>query len=111
MKTVAERQATLRDRLKELDQRLHQIDDELESHSSRGWEELAVERETDEVLEGMGLSGLAEIRVIKAALARVDADEYGDCVSCGERISEARLDVVPFTPFCRKCASENSAAR
>jgi len=52
----------------------------------------------------MGQSGLAEIDVIRAALARIEDGSYGFCVKCGERISEERLDVLPATPFCRKCA-------
>lgn len=52
----------------------------------------------------MGTSGQQEIRAITAALARIDADEYGFCVKCGAEIGEARLDVLPYTPFCRKCA-------
>ncbi|MBP9049488.1 MAG: TraR/DksA C4-type zinc finger protein, partial [Tabrizicola sp.] len=30
---------------------------------------------------------------------------YGDCVRCGEPIAEARLDTLPWTPLCRRCAS------
>lgn len=94
----------LQARLKELDVRLHVIEDELDSHQSKDWEELAVEREEDEVLEGLGTSGQDEIVKIRAALARMAQDEFGFCVKCGDEISEERLDVVPHTPFCRKCA-------
>jgi RNA polymerase-binding transcription factor len=44
------------------------------------------------------------LRKIDAALARLEADEYGDCVRCGEEIAPARLDKDPATPFCVKCA-------
>lgn len=110
MTSTKQRKATLMARMKELDGRLHEIDDELESHNSRDWEELAAEREEDEVLEGMGLSGLEEMRAITAALKRMDAGEYGACVSCGEQVTAERLDVLPFTPFCRKCAATNARA-
>jgi RNA polymerase-binding transcription factor DksA len=104
MRSVARREAILRARLGELERRLTGIDAELESHDSRDWEELAVEREEDEVLEGMGQSGLAEIEKIRAALARVSDGTYGTCVRCGDPISDERLDVLPATPFCRTCA-------
>ncbi|MGR3662834.1 MAG: TraR/DksA family transcriptional regulator [Paracoccaceae bacterium] len=110
MEKFAKRRATMEKRLQELDVRLHEIGDELDSHNSRDWEELAVERETDEVLEGMGLSGQAEIRTIKAALHRLDEGEYGECVACANPISEERLDVLPFTPLCRNCAAARSEA-
>jgi len=104
MTTLQTRRKTLTDRLAELDTRLHEIEDELDSHQSKDWEELAVEREEDEVLERMGTSGQSEIRMIKAALGRLDAGEYGFCVKCGDEILSARLDLLPYTPFCAGCA-------
>ncbi len=98
------RRTELERRLAVLDTRLHTIEDELESHDNRDWEDRAVERESDEVLEGLGTSGQVEIRMIKAALQRMDDGEYGFCGTCGDRISEDRLDVLPATPFCQKCA-------
>lgn len=101
---VSERKAQLEARLVQLQTRLTEIEAELDSHDSRDWEDLATERETDEVLEGIGLSGQQEIRMIEAALQRITEGEYGYCAKCGARIAEERLDVVPFTPFCRDCA-------
>ncbi|MCP3971619.1 MAG: TraR/DksA family transcriptional regulator [Rhodobacteraceae bacterium] len=104
MTTIEERRKALTDRMAELESRLHDVQDELDSHQSKDWEELATEREEDEVLEGLGSSGQAEIRMIQAALQRMDEEEYGFCVKCGEEILPERLDVVPYTPFCRNCA-------
>lgn len=105
MTTLQDRRKSLTDRLAELQTRLHEIEDELDSHQSKDWEELAVEREEDEVLERMGTSGQSEIRMIKAALGRLEADEYGFCVKCGDEIPPARLDLLPFTPLCAGCAN------
>ena len=104
MKDLKDRETDLRSRLAELERRLHGIEEELDSHQSKDWEELATEREEDEVLESMGQSGLAEIERIRAALERVADGSYGYCVKCGERVSEERLDVLPATPFCKRCA-------
>jgi RNA polymerase-binding transcription factor DksA len=101
---IARRREQLTSRLNELQARLSTIDAELDSHDSKDWEEMATERESDEVLEGMGEAGLREMRMIEAALNRVDEGEYGDCVKCGEPISEERLDLLPYTPFCATCA-------
>lgn len=106
MVDTAKYRSVLETRLDELKARLHEIDETLDSHQSRDWEELATEREGDEVLERMGSSGQAEIATITAALARMDDGEFGYCVSCGDEISEERLDVVPHTPFCRNCADK-----
>lgn len=94
----------LLDRLKELDSRLHGIEGELVEPSPADDEERATEREGDEVLEGLGNAGLAEIGAIKHALLRIEDKTYGICVACGEDISEERLDLVPQAPRCRNCA-------
>ena len=104
MTDLAQRRQQLEDRLEALDERMHEIGDELESHQSKDWEELATEREGDEVLEQLGLSAQEEIVRIRAALKRMDEDEYGFCTKCGEEISQVRLDLLPWTPFCRRCA-------
>jgi RNA polymerase-binding transcription factor DksA len=104
MTSVSERKIQLEARLSDLKGRLQEIEVELDSHQSPDWEELATEREGDEVLEGMGLSGQQEIRMIEAALQRIESGDYGICVKCGAEIGEARLNVLPFTPFCRTCA-------
>lgn len=98
------RKAQLHARLGELDSRLHGIEAELLSHQSRDWEDLATEREQDEVLTSLGDEGRAELRAILAALDRVNTGDYGYCATCGSRISDERLDLLPATPFCRNCA-------
>jgi RNA polymerase-binding transcription factor DksA len=101
---ISVRKAALEGRLTELGARLDAIEEELDSHQNPDWEELATEREGDEVLEATGQAGLAEIRGIRAALRRIAEGTYGDCARCGEPIGEARLDVLPATPLCRRCA-------
>ena len=105
MTDVAKFRTILEARLKELEARLQEIDEELDSHQSKDWEELATERESDEVLEHEGTLGQDEIAKIKAALIRMEEEEFGYCVGCGKEIAEERLAVVPHTPFCRTCAA------
>ena len=104
MVPIEKRKAALEARLKELKERLESIESELESHNSKDWEELATERESDEVLEDLGEAGLEEIKAIEAALQRIEEGEYGYCVKCGTKISDERLDLLPYTPFCHACA-------
>ena len=110
MPDISKYEPILKARLTELEQRIQEIDEELESHNSKDWEELAVERETDEVLEHMGLNSQAEIRAIKAALQRIEDGSFGYCAKCGDELLEARLDLVPFAPLCRKCAGAGKPA-
>ena len=105
MTDIAGYKAKLEARLKELDVRLHHIDDELDEPVSTNWDEAATEREGDEVLEEMGQEGLKEARAITAALKRIEDGSFGVCVQCGEEISAERLDAVPYAPLCRNCAA------
>jgi len=41
---------------------------------------------------------------IKAAIARMDDEEFGYCASCGEDISSKRLDLDPSALTCVSCA-------
>ncbi len=45
-----------------------------------------------------------ELWRIKAALSRMDEDEYGYCLNCGDDIDEKRLDLDPSITLCAKCA-------
>ena len=105
MTDVTTRKKALLKRLSELDERLHLIEEELDAPNSKDWEEMAVEREGDEVLEQLGQSGQGEILRIRAALKRIRDGEYGICVRCGDDISAERLDVLPDAPLCKNCAA------
>jgi len=45
-----------------------------------------------------------ELDRIAAALDRLEAGEYGCCVTCGEDIAPARLEADPAIPTCVECA-------
>jgi DnaK suppressor protein len=45
------------------------------------------------------------LRLIEAALTRIDAGEYGWCARCGEPIAPARLALDPAIPVCIACAA------
>ncbi|MDG1996603.1 MAG: TraR/DksA C4-type zinc finger protein, partial [Emcibacteraceae bacterium] len=45
-----------------------------------------------------------EILRIKAAFERMDEEEYGYCLTCGEDIIEERLKLDPSNALCSKCA-------
>lgn len=104
MTSLETRKAQLEARLAELNERLHEIEDALDDEAPADAEDRASEREDDEVLEDLGNQGLQEIQMIRAALDRIRNGSYGDCVKCGAPISEKRLDLLPYTPFCRDCA-------
>jgi len=105
MTTTAEYKSRLLARRAELVDRSKEVEAELDAHNSKDWEELAVERETDEVLESLGNNAAAEITRIDAALRRMEDGQFGFCVKCDDQISAERLELLPYTPFCRSCAT------
>lgn len=77
--------------------------DVTQSHSGDSAEQ-AQERENDEVVDAIWNETMLSIRVILAALERIENGTYGACDSCGEAIGEARLHAVPEATRCLGCA-------
>jgi DnaK suppressor protein len=46
---------------------------------------------------------------IETALERVENGTYGTCEECSGSIPKARLDALPHTPVCVKCAATRDA--
>jgi len=46
------------------------------------------------------------LQLVEEALARIEDGTYGECLECGTRIPKVRLNVLPHTPYCIKCASK-----
>jgi RNA polymerase-binding transcription factor DksA len=66
---------------------------------------------TDEYLYDMNATLLENERYIvseaREALRRMDKGTYGKCEECGRTIAKARLEAIPYTRFCVKCAELN----
>jgi RNA polymerase-binding transcription factor DksA len=50
-------------------------------------------------------------RDVAEALARIEAGTYGRCRFCGRPIEMARLDALPYAPYCIECEQEVEAAQ
>lgn len=94
---LEERLATLQARLRNIKK------DATRAHSGDSAEQ-AQERENDEVVDAIGNETSLSIRVILAALERIENGSYGTCDSCGESIGEARLKAIPEAARCVSCA-------
>jgi DnaK suppressor protein len=44
--------------------------------------------------------------LIETALERIEEGNYGQCVQCEGAIPKARLNAIPYTPVCIKCAEK-----
>ena len=102
---TAKYEKALNDRRAELVAGMARIEKDLDAPMPKDWEDRASERQGDEVLESLGHAEQAELVRIDAALARIADGTYGQCLSCGEEVSEARLMALPDTPLCRNCAA------
>ena len=91
-------------RLQETRKELAQLDERLESKGDYGlgrgdplivrWElNLALREKVEQRIEQL-----------KEALERLDEGDYGICESCEQPIDPERLEVLPRTTLCIKCA-------
>lgn len=46
------------------------------------------------------------LRSIRAAFARIEDGNFGECVNCGDPISQKRLAALPWTPNCIRCQEQ-----
>lgn len=94
----------LQQRLDELRSRLDHIKSDVVQPHSADSAEQAQERENDEVLDQIGHETRLAMHNIEQALARIASGDYGTCVACGDPIAPARLEVIPESIRCVKCA-------
>ena len=99
-----ELKAELQQRLGELQDRLASIKKDVTQSHSVDSAEQAQERENDEVVDAIGNETAQSIRIIQAALERIEQGTYGSCESCGEEIDKSRLLAVPEATRCVSCA-------
>jgi DnaK suppressor protein len=43
------------------------------------------------------------LEMINAALGRIEAGGYGECLNCGQEIGLKRLEAIPWAPYCITC--------
>jgi len=51
------------------------------------------------------------LREVEAALARINAGNYGVCGVCETSIPKARLEALPWARLCVNCAERNAEGR
>ena len=97
--------------LEELNERLAKITEDVkhtEEPLAKDFAEQATEMENSEVLDSLGNAARDEMIEVQQAIARIESGNYGVCIVCGEPIGQARLEILPFTDKCIKCAQNNS---
>jgi DnaK suppressor protein len=64
---------------------------------------------TSEVLDE-GTRATEILEEIQDALQRIKDGTYGKCVECGRAIEPARLEAIPWTPYCLEDQEKRDAA-
>lgn len=67
----------------------------------------AIDSANDEICSQLVEIESRELGQIEHALRRIAAGVYGRCEFCGGKISEARLNALPYTNSCIDCQREN----
>lgn len=101
----------LQDLREEYTHRIAEI--EVETHHKeapveKDFAEQATQSENDDVLAALDDEAQRIIMQIDAALSRIAQGTYDVCQSCGEPIPHKRLEAIPFTSLCIKCAEKAS---
>ena len=104
---ITERKQQITARIKELTAHMRKISDDLDQPLPADLEGQAIDLEDDEVLSGIGRANQQEVRLLNDALKRIADGSYGICLKCGDDISPARLDAVPYAVLCRTCAAHD----
>lgn len=60
-------------------------------------------------LERMEREDALELEQIAAAQRRLESGQYGRCVCCGGTVAEGRLQLLPHTAVCSRCADKQSS--
>lgn len=85
--------------------RAHSIRADLARRHSADFEEQALQRQNDEVLQELLAEAEAGLRLVGLATLRLADGSYGNCLRCGEPIAESRLQVLPMAEHCVTCAA------
>ena len=79
----------------------------ISSSGSRDEADIASDEIDRKMLESMSSQDLRKLRLIDAALSRIEAKRFGLCMRCGKKISEARLRALPYATLCISCKNND----
>lgn len=63
------------------------------------------------MLQANRRSAQQRLAQVETAARRIDQEQYGECVACGEEVGFARLKARPETPFCVACQTSRESSR
>ncbi|AEF83085.1 TraR/DksA family transcriptional regulator [Leadbettera azotonutricia] len=57
------------------------------------------------MIEAIGSQDIKRLKLIDAALTRIEQGKYGLCMKCGKKIPQPRLEAIPYALMCIDCKS------
>ncbi len=108
---IVKLRAELQRKKEELEQRLVRIHANHRQPPETDSKERAAQLENQEVVDALGNEARVEIERISAAVSRIDNNEFGYCIECGEPIGRRRLLAYPHANKCIECASLDDDVR
>ncbi len=63
------------------------------------------------MLETVSMKDQNRLLCIEAALARLENGRFGICSNCGAKLSQARLEALPYALLCIDCQSHSEKSR
>ncbi|QTL34684.1 MULTISPECIES: TraR/DksA family transcriptional regulator [Pseudoalteromonas] len=94
----------LKSKQNELSQRIAAIEADFKKGRSANFAEQNTERENDDVLDEIHQEAKQELEMVNNAILRIEQGVYGLCQHCEEQINPQRLNALPYTTTCIKCA-------
>ena len=64
--------------------------------------DMAVSDDAKSASADLSSTANGELGLVQDALKRIDNGTYGKCIECGEVITTARLEALPWAPYCLK---------
>ncbi|MBC8446574.1 MAG: TraR/DksA C4-type zinc finger protein [Chloroflexi bacterium] len=101
---MQEQQARLHRELAEAREELARLEEKLEHRPDLGIGEGGPEIHEWELNLALRERAQAKIVSLEDALKSLDEGEYGICERCGVQIEHERLEILPHTTLCIKCA-------
>lgn len=62
---------------------------------------------TQNILNIVSSKNQQTLIAIESALRRVNEGSFGNCISCGNEISQTRLDSIPWATKCIECKNKD----
>lgn len=83
-------------RIAKISDHIYHPQDELNHH----WDDQVIASQENDMRKNLLVEAEQGLRLVNAALLRMENGLYGVCSECGEDISEGRLNAVPYAWLC-----------